>query len=125
LEYNGAHSSSGSAVGVVLISPDKEVTFFSYNLEFDCTKNIVEYKALILVLNLTIDMNIKFLHVRGDSNLIVSQVKKDFVAKNPRLKQYRNVVWDAIKNFDDFSIESIPRKINYMEDTLVVFASTL
>jgi len=93
--------------------------------EFDCTNNIVEYEAHILDLNLTIDMNIKFFHVRGDSDLIVSQVKKYFSAKNPRLKQYRNVVWDAIKNFDDFSIESVPRKINYMEDTLVVSASTL
>jgi ribonuclease HI len=112
LEFDGVNSSSGSGARMVLISPDKEATFFSYRLEFNCTNNIAEYKALILCLNITIDMNIKFLHVRGDLDLIVSQVKKYFVAKNPRLKQYRNVVWDAIKSFGDFSIEAIQRERN-------------
>jgi hypothetical protein len=70
-------------------------------------------------------MNIKFLHVRGDSDLIVSQVKKYFVAKNPRLKQYRDVVWDTIKNFDHLSIKAIPRERNYMIYSLVVSTSTL
>jgi ribonuclease HI len=102
LEFDGAHSSSGSGVGVVFLSPDKEATYFSYRLEFDCTNNIVEYEALLLGLNLTIDMKINFLHIRGDSYLIVSQVKRDFSAKKPRLKQYRDVVWDVMKNFDEF-----------------------
>jgi hypothetical protein len=81
LDFDGAHSSSGSGIGVVLISPDKEATLFSYMLEFNCTNNIAEYEALILGLNLAIDMNIKSLHVRGDSDLIVSQINRDFVAK--------------------------------------------
>jgi ribonuclease HI len=68
LELDGAQSSSGSGsgVGVVLISPDKEATFFSYRLEFYFTNNIDEYMTLILGIKLTIDMNIKLLHVRGD-----------------------------------------------------------
>jgi hypothetical protein len=55
-------------------------------------------------------MNIKNLHVKGDSNLIVSQVNRNFDAKNPRLKIYRDVVWDAIKGFNNFYIEAIPRE---------------
>jgi ribonuclease HI len=125
LDFDGAHSSAGSGVRVVLISPDKEATLFSYRLEFDCTNNIAEYEALVLGLNLAIDMNIKSLHVRGDSNLIVSQVNMIFSAKNPRLKQYRDVVWDSIKKFDDFSIEAIPREENHLADNLAVSASTL
>jgi hypothetical protein len=70
-------------------------------------------------------MNIKTLHVKGDSNLIVSQVNKKFATKNPRLKQYRDVVWDAIKNFDKFFTEPIPREENHLEYNLVVSSSTL
>jgi ribonuclease HI len=125
LDFDGAHSSTGSGAGIVLRSPDNETTLFSYRLEFNCTNNIVEYKALILGINLAIDMNIKTLHVKGDSDLIISQVNKKFTAKNPRLKQYRDVVWDAIKKFDNFSIESIPREENHLADNLVVSASTL
>lgn len=72
---------------IVFRSPDNETTLFSYKLEFNCTNNIAEYEALLLGMNLSIDMNIKSLHVRGDSDLIVSRVNKKFVAKNPRLKQ--------------------------------------
>jgi hypothetical protein len=70
LYFDGSHSSTGSGVGLVLRSPDNETTLFSYKLEFNYTNNIVEYEALILGLNLYIDMNIKTLHVRGDSDLI-------------------------------------------------------
>ena len=70
-------------------------------------------------------MNIKNLHVKGDSDLIVSQVNKKFVAKNPKLKQYRDVVWDAIKRFDNFSTEAITREENHLADNLVVSASNL
>ena len=70
-------------------------------------------------------MNIKKLHVKGDFELIVSQVNKNFTAKKPRLKQYRVVVWDAINKFDNFSIEAIPREENHMADNLALSASNL
>jgi ribonuclease HI len=108
LYFDGAHSSTVSGAGIVLRSHDNETTLFLYRLEFDCANNIVEYKALILGINLAIDMNIKNLHVKGDSDLIVSQVNRNFFAKNPRLKQYRDVFWDSLKRFENFSIEAIP-----------------
>jgi hypothetical protein len=86
LDFDGAHSSTGSSAGIVLRSSDNKTTIFSYRLEFDCTNNIVEYEALILGINLAIDMIIKNLHVKGDSDLIVSQVNRKFATKNPRLK---------------------------------------
>jgi ribonuclease HI len=125
LDFDGAHSSVGSGAGIVLRSPDNETTLFSYRLEFDCTNNIAKYEALILGINLAIDMNIKNLHVKWDSDLIVSQVNRKFAAKNPRLKQYRDVVWEAIKRFENFSIEAIPREENHLADSLVVSTSNL
>jgi ribonuclease HI len=125
LAFDGAHSSVGLGAGIVLILPDKGVTCFSYKMEFDCTNNISEYQALVLGLNLTIDMNIRYLHVKGDSYLIISQVKRNFSAKKPRLRKYKDVVWDAIKSFEEFSIESIPREENSMTDAFAISSSTL
>jgi hypothetical protein len=51
LNFDGAHSSTGSGAGIVLRSSDNETNLFSYKLEFDCTNNIVEYEALILGIN--------------------------------------------------------------------------
>jgi hypothetical protein len=122
LDFDGAHSSTGLGAGIVLRSPDNETTLFSYRLEFNCTNNIAEYEALILGINLAIDMNIKTLHVRGDSDLIVSQVNKKFTAKNPRLKQYMDVMWDAIKNLTTFLLKpSLGKRIIWQTTLLFHF----
>jgi hypothetical protein len=42
----------------------------------------------------------------------------------PRLKQYTDVVWDAMKKFNYFSIKVILREENHMEENLVVSASS-
>ena len=67
-----------------------------------------EYEALLLGLELAREMKINCLNVIGDSDLVVSQVKNQFVAKNDRLRSYRNAVWDTIETFDAFSIKVVP-----------------
>jgi len=76
-------------------------------------------------MKLAIYMNINSLRVRGDSDFIISQVNKNFVAKNRMLKQYRVVIWDAMKRFVNYLIEAIPREENHLVDNLVVSTSTL
>jgi ribonuclease HI len=109
LELDGAHSSSGSRASIVLIAPSKETFHYSYRLEYHCTNNIVEYKALIIGLNLAIDKGVTHMKVIGDSNLIVSQVLLEFTAKNDRLKRYRDsqdplqnpLRWCELKQFPE------------------------
>ena len=59
-----------------------------------------------------------------DLDLVVSQVKNQFVAKNNKLGDYRNVVWDVIEFFDDFSIRVVPCEENTLDDELSVIEST-
>ena len=96
LEFDGEHSNSRSRARIVLITHSEEATFFSYRLEYDCKNNIVEYKSLLIGFNLALNRNIKFLKVTGDSNMVFSQVKLKFVAKNVRLRKYRDSVRDTI-----------------------------
>jgi ribonuclease HI len=79
-------------LGIVLTTPSKEATYFSYRLEYDCTNNVVEYESLLIGLNLALDRNIRHLKVIGDSDLIVSQVNLKFSTKNERLRRYRDSV---------------------------------
>jgi hypothetical protein len=71
LEFDGSHSSSSSGAGIVLTTPSKETFYYSYRLEYHCTNNVVEYKALIIGLNLAINKGVTHLRVIGDSDLIV------------------------------------------------------
>jgi len=48
LEFDGAHSSFGSGVGIVLTTPSKETFYFSYRLEYNFTNDIVEYEYFLI-----------------------------------------------------------------------------
>lgn len=94
-------------------------------MEFEATNNMEEYEALILGLHTAKIMNIECLTVYGDSELVIRQIRNQCQAKHPRLRTYRNEVWDLIENFFlAFNIQFLPREGNTMIDSLVVAANT-
>jgi ribonuclease HI len=122
--FDGASSKEGVGAGVIFVSPYQETIPLSYKLEFEATNNVAEYEALVLGLRAAKDMGIEELSVFGDAELIIHQIKNIYQAKHPRLRTYRNEVWDLIDSFFlAFNISFIPRKENTMVDSLVVSAS--
>lgn len=73
--FDGSHAIKRERPRIVFTSSQGESLSFSYRLEFECTNNIAEYKALLLGLELARDMKIKILQIVGDSDLVVMQVK--------------------------------------------------
>ena len=69
-------------------------------------------------------MGIKMLNIRGDSDLIMIQVKNHFSYKCKKLKKYRNAVWDTMEFFDALNLTSIHRDQNSLEDNLAIVSST-
>jgi ribonuclease HI len=115
---------ANTGAGVVFISPTQETISLSYKLEFETTNNVEEYETLVLGLRAAKDMKIEELTVFGDVELIVHQIKNMYQAKHPRLRAYRNEVWDIIDNFFlAFNISFIPREDNSVEDSLGVSTS--
>jgi ribonuclease HI len=122
--FDGASSKDGAGAGIVFISPAQETTTLSYKLEFEATNNVAEYEALVLGLRAAKDMGIKEISVFGDAELIIQQVRKIYQAKHPRLRSYRNEVWDLIDSyFLAFNISFIPREENTVVDSLAISAS--
>jgi ribonuclease HI len=80
--FDGACSKTRPSNGIIIVSPEFDTKLFSYRLEFECTKNIVQYEALNLGLDISLDMKIKFLKVIGESELIVSKIKRVSNTKN-------------------------------------------
>jgi ribonuclease HI len=71
----------------------------SYKLNFQCTNNIAEYKALMLDLKLLKKVGAKQIMVRGDSELIIKKIKGEYATKHPRLRAYRNIFLDVLRLF--------------------------
>jgi ribonuclease HI len=121
--FDGASSREGVGAGVIFVSPAQETISLSYKLEFETTNNVAEYEALVLGLRAAKDMGIKEIVVFGDAELVVKQVRNIYQAKHPRLRSYRNEVWDLIDNFFlAFNISFIPREENTLADSLAVSA---
>ena len=80
---------------------------------------------LILGLENAKDTGINMLNIKGDSDLVVLQIKNQYQCKNDRLRKYRNATWDTMEWFDALNIQKVHREMNGLADKLAVAASTL
>jgi ribonuclease HI len=48
MHFDGSCSSEGNWFGITLVSPVGKIHNLSYRLEFSCTNNAAEFKALLL-----------------------------------------------------------------------------
>jgi ribonuclease HI len=121
--FDGASSREGAGAGVVFVSPAQETISLSYKLEFEATNNVAEYEALILGLRAAREMGIQEVEVFGDVELAFQQIRSTYQANHPRLRSYRNEVWDLIDSFFlAFNISFIPREENIVADSLATYA---
>ena len=77
LFFDGSKNMAGIGIGILLITPEKEMIPFSLKLDFQCTHNMAEYEALIQGLKILLDFNVKRVHAYGDSLLVVNQVRAE------------------------------------------------
>jgi hypothetical protein len=47
LFFDGSKNMAGIGIGILLITPEKEMIPFSLKLDFQCTHNMAKYEALI------------------------------------------------------------------------------
>ena len=95
---------SGGA-GVVLMDPEAQLHLHAYSLNYFCTNNTTEYDALILGLELAIQMEIRKLLVKGDSLLVIQQVLGKFKVKEQHLVVCKAKIISMLKNFDEVLFE--------------------
>ena len=94
-----------------------------YKLTFECTNNVAEYEALLLGLHALKDMGAKRIKVIGDSELVINQVNDIYQTRHPRMRAYRNEMWDMFGNyFTEHTIRVVPKYENIVADSLVVAA---
>ena len=69
-------------------------------------------------------MGARNIFVLGYSKLIIRLIKGNYSAKNPRLREYRNVSLDLLKTFEKYELTFIPRAQNSLANELPFPAST-
>ena len=63
--FSRSYLKTGSGTGVVLTLPQGHKPRYAIHLHFDATNNVVEYKALVIRLWITVEVGVRRLLVSG------------------------------------------------------------
>jgi hypothetical protein len=74
------------------------------------TNNVAEYNSLILGLQLAAQQNITSLHIRGDSNLIISQLKGTAQVSSPNLQPLYSKTKALLAKLTNYLLEHVSRE---------------
>ena len=96
---------------------------YMVRLHFPSSNNIAEYEALINGLRIAIELGIRRLDVRGDSQLVVNQVMKESSCHDTKMEAYCQEVRQLEDRFDSLELNHIRRRLNEAVNTLAKAAS--
>jgi len=106
-----------AAIGWVIVTSDGIVAEDGETIG-TATNNQAEYEALIAGLEAARDYGYDEVHIRGDSELIVKQVRGEYDTNNPELREKRVTVHELLGAFDEWTLEYVPRDVNERADAL-------
>ncbi|XP_074556260.1 uncharacterized protein LOC141812118 [Curcuma longa] len=122
---DGSATKKGSGVGVLLCSPQGETLHLAVKLQFWATNNEAEYEALLTGLQAAQHVGATRVVVHSDSQLVDQQIKGTFEIRNDRLKRYAEAVENLKAQFQEVTLQKIPRADNHKADELAKLASAL
>ncbi|CAL2228300.1 unnamed protein product [Prunus armeniaca] len=88
LYFDGSKTDIVSEAGIVLEEPLKIRYCYSFQLDFQCTNNKAEYEALIIGLEMLVELGIQSVEILGDSMLVLKQIVGEYKCLSPSLAVY-------------------------------------
>ncbi|KAM1268006.1 hypothetical protein ACFX2I_000363 [Malus domestica] len=123
--FDGSARADGAGAGVVFMSPQRQILPYSFQLSELCSNNVAEYQALIIGLQMAINMEITALEIYGDSKLIINQLLTEYEVRKDDLVPYFRLATQLLQRFEAVTLEHVPRKENQMADALANLASSM
>ena len=107
-----------SGAGSVIYKNEEEIWANSYFISDSATNNVAEYFGLRRGLKRAIKMNIRSLIIKGDSQLIIKQMKGEYQVKSESMIELYNIAKELETQFENISYEHVYRKYNKRADQL-------
>ncbi|XP_056695050.1 uncharacterized protein [Spinacia oleracea] len=124
VHVDGSATQNGCGAGIICESPEGDVYEYAMRFNFQTSNNEAEYEALICGIQMSIAAEAAEVLVLSDSQLIVSQVKGEYEAKDDAMIKYLEKVHQEAQQLTSFEIQHIPRSENSKADTLSKLASS-
>jgi len=115
----GARGNPGPAgYGVSIQSTDGTILEELHGGLGIATNNIAEYNGLLAALQWAVDHDVRRVHIRADSELLVRQMRGEYRVKNPGLQPLYVRARLLAAQLDDVKFEHVRREFNKEADRL-------
>ncbi|XP_021863719.1 uncharacterized protein [Spinacia oleracea] len=124
VHVDGSATQNGCGAGIICESPEGDVYEYAMRFNFQTSNNEAEYEALICGIQMSKAARATEVLVLSDSQLMVSQVKGEYEAKDDAMIKYLEIVHQEAQQLTSFEIQHIPRTENSKADALSKLASS-
>jgi ribonuclease HI len=121
--FDGSLMKTGAGAGLLFISPLGKHLCYVLRLHFPVSNNVAEYEALVNGLRIAIELGVRRLDARGDSQLFIDQVMKNSHCRDRKMEAYCDEVRRPKDKFYGLELNHIARRYNETADELAKIAS--
>ena len=122
--FDGSLMKTGARAGLLFVSPLGVHMRYVIRIYFTASNNVAEYEALVNGLKITIELGVRRLDIRGDSQLVIDQVMKASNCHDPKMEAYCKEVRRLEDKFHGLELVHIARRYNEAVDELAKITST-
>jgi ribonuclease HI len=121
--FDGSLMKTRAGAGLLFISPLGKHLGYVLRLHFPGSNNMDEYEALVNELRIAIELGVRHLDTRGDSQLVIDQVMKNSHYRDWKMEAYCDEVRRLEDKFYGLELNHIARRYNKTADELAKIAS--
>jgi len=122
--FDGSLMKTGAMAGLLFISPLGIHMRYVIRIHFAASNNVTEYEALVNGLKITIELGVRRLNVRGDSQLVIDQLMKASNCHDPKMVAYCKEIRRLEDKFHGLELVHITRRYSEATDELANITST-
>jgi ribonuclease HI len=121
--FDGSLMKFGAGAGLLFISPLGKHVRYVLHLHFSASNNVAEYEALVNGLHIAVELGVRRLDARGDSQLIIDQVMKNSHCRDQKMEAYCDEIRRLEDKFHRLELNHVARWYNETADELAKIAS--
>jgi ribonuclease HI len=121
--FDGSLMKTAAGAGLLFISPHRKHLRYVMRLHFPASNNVAEYEALVNGLRIAVELGVRRLDARDDSQLVIDQVMKNSHYRDRNMEAYCDKVRRLEDKFYGLELNHIARRYNETADELAKIAS--